>query len=134
MSQTKTKTEPRATDTEVIDLLRVRSALGVGELADALGVTATAVRQRLDRLMKAGIVERSPVSQPRGRPSHAYALSEQGRKLGGDNFHDLALVLWREIRGVRDPAVRYGLIGRIGSALAETYRQRVQGTSPAERL
>ena len=134
MSQTKNQAEPRATDTEVIDLLRLRSALGVGDLADALGVTATAVRQRLDRLMKAGIVERSPVSQPRGRPSHAYALTEQGRKLGGDNFRDLAMVLWKEIRGVRDPAVRSGLIGRIGSALAETYRQRVQGTSPAERL
>lgn len=118
----------------MIDLLRLHDALGIGELADSLGVTATAVRQRLDRLMRSGLVERSTVSKPRGRPSHAYRLTEAGHRLGGDNFRDLALVLWREIRGVRDPAVRSGLLGRIGSALAETYRPAVRGAAVAERL
>jgi DeoR family suf operon transcriptional repressor len=118
----------------VIDLLRLRDALGIGELAESLGVTATAVRQRLDRLMRAGLVERSTVSKPRGRPAHAYRLTEAGRRLGGDNFRDLALVLWREIRGVRDPAVRSGLLGRIGSALAATYRPAIRGSAVAERL
>lgn len=126
--------EPRSGDAAVIDLLRLRDTLGIGELAEALGVTATAVRQRLDRLMKAGLIERSTVSKPRGRPAHAYRLTEAGRKLGGDNFRDLALVLWREIRSVRDPAVRSGLLGRIGSALAATYRSRVSGSVPSARL
>lgn len=126
--------EPRSGDAAVIDLLRLRDTLGIGDLADALGVTATAVRQRLDRLMKSGLIERSTVSKPRGRPAHAYRLTEAGRKLGGDNFRDLALVLWREIRSVRDPAVRSGLLGRIGSALAETYRPQVTGCGAADRL
>jgi DeoR family suf operon transcriptional repressor len=126
--------EPRSGDAAVIDLLRLRDRLGIGELAEALGVTATAVRQRLDRLMKAGLIERSAVSRPRGRPAHAYRLTEAGQKIGGDNFRDLALVLWREIRSVRDPAVRSGLLGRIGSALAETCRRQVTGSGPADRL
>ncbi len=125
---------PRGTDAAAVDLLRLREAMEIGELATALGVTATAVRQRLDRLMKAGLVERSVVSKPRGRPSHAYSLTEAGRRLGGDNFRDLALVLWLEIRGIRDPEIRSGLIGRIGSALAATYRDRVGVGSPDERL
>jgi DeoR family suf operon transcriptional repressor len=126
--------EPRSGDAAVIDLLRLRDRLGIGELAESMGVTATAVRQRLDRLMKAGLIERSAVSRPRGRPAHAYRLTEAGQKIGGDNFRDLALVLWREIRTVRDPAVRSGLLGRIGSALAETYRPQVTGSEPAARL
>jgi DeoR family suf operon transcriptional repressor len=126
--------EPRASDEAVIDLLRLRDALGIGELAESLGVTATAVRQRLDRLMRAGLIERSTVSKPRGRPSHSYRLTEAGRRLGGDNFRDLALVLWREIRGVRDPAIRSGLLGRIGSALAEAYRPAIRGSGVTERL
>jgi DeoR family suf operon transcriptional repressor len=126
--------EPRSGDAAVIDLLRLRDTQGIGELAEALGVTATAVRQRLERLMKGGLVERSTVSKPRGRPAHAYRLTEAGRKLGGDNFRDLAMVLWREIRSVRDPAVRSGLMGRIGAALAETYRGAVTGSGPAARL
>lgn len=126
--------EPRSGDAAVIDLLRLRDTQGIGGLSEALGVTATAIRQRLERLMKAGFVERSTVSKPRGRPAHAYRLTEAGRKLGGDNFRDLALVLWREIRSVRDPATRSGLISRIGSALAETYRSDVTGSEPAARL
>ena len=47
----------RESDTAVVDLLRGDAALEIGELADRLGVTATAVRQRLDRLMRSGLVE-----------------------------------------------------------------------------
>lgn len=124
----------RHTDQAVIDLLRVDAALSVGELATALGVTATAVRQRLDRLMRGGLVERQAVGGRRGRPSHAYSLTEQGRRVGGDNFRDLALVLWREIRAVKDPHVRRGLLGRIGSGLAAIDAGSIAGTTPAERL
>ncbi|MBM4022397.1 MAG: MarR family transcriptional regulator [Planctomycetes bacterium] len=126
--------EPRSGDAAVIDLLRLRDGLGVGDLAESLGVTATAVRQRLERLMRSGLVERSTVSRPRGRPAHAYRLTDSGRKVGGDNFRDLALVLWREIRGIRDPSIRSGLVTRIASALAATYRRRVAGSDPVERL
>lgn len=124
----------RATDAAVIELLRVESALEIGDLASSLGVTATAIRQRLERLMKAGLVERATVSRPRGRPAHAYSLTSQGRRSGGDNFRDLALVLWREIRGVREPAVRQGLLSRIGAAMADLYRPAVSGDDPAARL
>lgn len=126
--------ESRSSDAAVVDLLRKREALEVGELAEALGVTATAVRQRLERLMKAGFVGRSRVSRPRGRPAHAYELTASGRKLGGTNFRDLAMVLWREIRGVRDPSIRSGLLQRIGTALAGAYRHQITGNTPADRL
>ncbi|MFM7243325.1 MAG: helix-turn-helix transcriptional regulator [Planctomycetaceae bacterium] len=126
--------EYRETDTSVVDLLRGDVCLGIGDLATRLGVTATAVRQRLDRLMRAGIVERSTVSKPRGRPSHSYRLTAAGRRLGGDNFRDLAMVLWREVRAIPDAAVRRGLLQRIAGGLAEACRERISGESPRERL
>lgn len=126
--------DQRATDAAVIELLRVDSALEIGDLAEALGVTATAIRQRLDRLMRSGLVERKTVARPRGRPAHAYSLTADGRRCGGDNFRDLAIVLWQEIRRVREPAVRHGLLSRIGSAMAEIYRPQVTGATTAERL
>ena len=129
-----TNHDQRATDAAVIELLRVDSSLEIGDLAQALGVTATAIRQRLERLMQAGLVERTKVARPRGRPAHAYSLTADGRRCGGDNFRDLALVLWREIRGVRDPAVRQGLLSRIGTAMAAMVRPEVAGTTADERL
>lgn len=134
MSRSEEHPEPRSTDTAVIELLRLHPALEVGELASGLGVTATAVRQRLDRLMGAGLVERATVAKPRGRPSHSYSLTAAGRRVGGDNFKDLAVALWREVRGIRDPAVRTGLLARIGSAMADQYRDRVTGQAAGERL
>jgi DeoR family suf operon transcriptional repressor len=125
---------PRSGDAAVVDLLRVDGSLGIGELSAALGVTATAVRQRLDRLMRQGLVERQALGGRRGRPAHAYSLTDAGRRSGGDNFHDLALVLWREIRGVRDLEIRRGLLGRIGSALASMHRAEVVGDTAADRL
>lgn len=125
---------PLASDTPLLEMLRVDGHVGISDLEAGLGVTATAVRQRLDRLMRAGFVERTTVSRGRGRPSHVYSLTEKGRRVGGDNFRDLAIVLWREIRGIQDPEVRRGLIARIGSVMAGLYRRSIRGQTPGERL
>lgn len=134
MRTSPTASPARPSDGPVVELLRSGPPVGIDDLATRLGVTATAVRQRLQRLMKGGIVERRRVPRPRGRPAHAYSLTTRGQRLGGDNFRDLALVLWREIRGVSDASVRRGLVGRIGVALAAECRDRVAGTTPVERL
>jgi len=126
--------EPRSTDQTLIDLLRVGGDLGIGNLATGLGVTATAVRQRLERLMRTGLVQRQAVSGKRGRPAHVYSLTQAGKRVGGDNFQDLAIVLWREIRGVKEPAIRRGLLGRIGTALAGMHRETMAGDTPAARM
>ena len=127
-------TVQRTSDAAILDLLRVGGARGIGELSASLGVTATAIRQRLDRLMRRGLVDRQAQGGRRGRPAHAYSLTEAGKRHGGDNFRDLALVLWREIRDIRDREVRRGLLGRIGSALASLHRDEITGSRPDERL
>ncbi len=124
----------RETDAAVVELLRGDTSLGIGELAEKLGVTATAVRQRLDRLMEAGVIDRRTVARPRGRPAHVYSLTEMGRRIGGDNFRDLAIVLWKELRRVTDSSVRQGLLQRVAASLADMYRDRVSGQTTAERL
>lgn len=133
----------RASDAALVELLRTEDGPGVSDLASALGVTATAVRQRLDRLMRDGIVARDvlrPASRgdqsgrSRGRPAFGYRLTEKGRRSGGDNFRDLALVLWRELRAIEAPEIRRGLVSRIGTAMAGAYRDRVSAAGVAERL
>lgn len=149
--------EYRSSDAALVEFLRVRNTLGIGEMALHMGVTATAVRQRLDRLMRAGLICRTTLAgnvagdplnsvqstgiadgkrsaRVRGRPSHVYSLTEKGQRTGGDNFRDLAIVLWRELRSVREPVVRKGLISRIGSAMASMCRDEVSGVTPRERL
>ncbi len=123
-----------SSDTVVVDLLRQHDAMSVLQLAKALDVTATAVRQRLNRLLGQGLVERRVVKAHRGRPSHFYALTEAGRRKAGTNFHDLAAALWDEIRAVEDPEIRRGLLQRIAQRLAGQYVRRVQGDTVSQRM
>ena len=85
--------EIHSSDVTILDLLRKRDALTVADLADAMQVTATAVRQRLNRLMANHYVERYASKAGRGRPSHYYTLTDAGRRKTGANFADLAIVL-----------------------------------------
>ena len=125
---TKRKAMANVTDSDsaILDLLRRSDAASVGDIEKLLGVTATAVRQRLNRLIGLGLVERkTSANEGRGRPGHAYSLTEAGRQNTGANFADLAVALWQEIRQIKDPEVRRGLLQRISSRLATQYREHV---------
>ncbi len=121
-------------DVGLIALLREHGALGVSELTAAMNVTATAVRQRLTRLMNQGMIQRETTKPPRGRPSHRYSLTEKGRRQTNSNFADLTVALWREVRSIKNPEIRNGLMQRIAKTLAEVYRSKMQGRNTAERM
>ncbi len=120
-------------DRALLDLVR-DEPLGISELVAAMGVTATAVRQRLARLMGQGLIERRELRASRGRPSHQYQLTERGQRQMGSNFADLALALWDEIRKIREPEVRNGLMGRVAQTLATKYAPQIHGVTAAERM
>ena len=121
-------------DVAILDLLRKQESLTVSQLSEAMEVTATAVRQRLTRLMAQGFVDRETTKAGRGRPSHQYVLTAKGRRKTGSNFADLAIALWQEIRAIDEPEVRRGLLRRLSSRLVEMYGDRVQGDTLEDRM
>ncbi|MFM8578531.1 MAG: helix-turn-helix transcriptional regulator [Planctomycetaceae bacterium] len=128
----------RRGDSAVLDLIRLSGTVGIADVSGALGVTATAVRLRLDRLVESGLVERvsadPSIGRGRGRPAHGYRLTPKGRLTGGDNFQDLAMALWDEVRSVQHPDVRKGLLNRIGRRLADRCGSSVSGDTAFGRL
>jgi predicted ArsR family transcriptional regulator len=115
-----------SSDRPLLDLIRRRGPLTVAAMAADLGVTATAVRNRLSRLVEAGLVERQTENHGRGRPRHTYQASIEAHRKLGQNYTDLALVLWNEMMStVSDRKLRRLLFGRITERLAELYRQEV---------
>jgi DeoR family transcriptional regulator, suf operon transcriptional repressor len=121
-------------DHGLIELLRERGALGIAELTAAMHVTATAVRQRLSRLMNQGLVERQTSKPPRGRPSHCYSLTEKGRRQTASNFADLTVALWQEVRSIKDAQMRRGLLERIAKTMAGMYRGEICGRDTRQRM
>jgi predicted ArsR family transcriptional regulator len=103
------------------------------DLGQALGVTATAIRQRLSRLEGAGMVARRLERAGRGRPHYVYELTPKGLRELGDNYGDLALILWREIHRIPDRAIREPLVERVRDALVRRFGP-IEGHSLDERL
>ncbi len=134
MVERRHSTPGEISDQTIVDFLRRQGRASIGELIEHTGVTATAVRQRLTRLMRNGLVERVAEAAGRGRPSHRYLLTAAGQRSGGTNYDALAQVLWDEIRGVLDPAVRQGLLKRISARLSDLYRGQVVGGTLRERM
>ncbi|MCC6492632.1 MAG: winged helix-turn-helix transcriptional regulator [Pirellulales bacterium] len=121
-------------DRMIVDYLRRHAAASIADLVAFTGVTATAVRQRLTRLMEQGLITRQSEAVGRGRPSHRYSLTPAGARSGGNNFDLLARVLWEEVRDVRDPEVRQGLLKRVAQRMAESYRAHIHGVTINERM
>ena len=117
-----------------LNLVRESGAIGVADLASAMQVTATAIRQRLSRLMAEGLIERELTKATRGRPSHRYRLTDKGIRQAGSNFADLAIALWQEIRQIKDPEIRSGLLRRIAQTMASAYGDQVVGQTTVERM
>lgn len=123
-----------ASDVAILDLLRKQDEMTIVGLTEAMGVTATAVRQRLVRLQGQELIERSKAPSARGRPRHVYRLTTMGRRSTGENFADLAIALWHEIQEIEDSVVRDSLMVKISRRLATMYAGQVDGKSIQHRL
>ena len=121
-------------DADLLELLRVTGPLDVSEMSAAIEVTATAVRQRLSRMMARQLIQRDSIRNGRGRPRHRYQLTDRGLELTGSNFTDLAMALWREINSVVNPDLRRELLKRVAKTLARGYAGQVKGQTTEDRM
>jgi predicted ArsR family transcriptional regulator len=121
-------------DRTIVDYLRRQVDATVNDMVEFTGVTATAVRQRLTRLMEQGLVARQSEAAGRGRPMHHYSLTPAGVRSAGNNYDQLAKVLWEELRAVGDPDVRRGLLQRISARLGDLYRSDIEGATTRDRM
>src|SRR5919204_5570473 len=70
-----------ATRRSILMLIKKRGEAGAQELADALGITVSAVRQHLAGLLAAGLVTHRQERYGPGRPALRYSLALAGEAL-----------------------------------------------------
>ncbi|HEX4413747.1 MAG TPA: MarR family transcriptional regulator [Lacipirellulaceae bacterium] len=126
--------QTESADRQMLDFIRRNGAVTISALIAEMGVTATAVRQRLQRLITSELVEKQAERKGRGRPNHRYSLSEKGERSAGNNFADMATVLWDEIKSIEDASIRRGLLKRIAERLAARYRGEIVGETLNDRM
>ncbi len=88
----------------LIDRLKVVESATAPELAVVFGLTETAIRQHLDALEAAGLVEQIPTTPVgRGRPPAAWRLTAAAAEVFPDRHGDLAVELLDAIRSALGP-------------------------------
>jgi predicted ArsR family transcriptional regulator len=116
----------RWVDSQLLQALCDSGPTGVGELMAKLGVTATAIRQRIERLLDAGLIDREKVVSGRGRPSFVYRLTDRGRWCAGADPSDLAEAMWQEILELDDRQLRSRLLGGVAKRIGRRFAERFE--------
>jgi predicted ArsR family transcriptional regulator len=121
-------------DRPILEQLQKLGSATIQQLCEAMQVTQTAIRQRLNRLQAANLVDRHTIPADRGRPHHVYKVTQLGLQQLGDNYGELALVLWSELSKIDNPVVRNQLVESLKSSLVQRYGQNIDGLTPSIRL
>lgn len=121
----------RTVDRELLEAIRLRASdqegIGIGPMTQQLGVTATAVRQRIDRLMEMGLIEREKIVHGRGRPTYQYRLTLSGHRRSGANPTDIAEAMWQEILAIPDGETRDSILAGVATRLGRLYAAQMPG-------
>ena len=122
-------------DRECLDRLRHRDGGSVHDLCEDFGVTPTAIRQRLSRLLEQELITREAVRlEGRGRPRHVYRVSDRGLKELGNNYGDLARILWSEVKRIEDDTTRRQVLEGVQRSLVAHYSNQVGDGTTSERF
>jgi DeoR family transcriptional regulator, suf operon transcriptional repressor len=122
-----------ATRRELLVHLRKRGEARAEELAEALGVTVGAVRQHLQGLAAADLVEHREERPGPGRPRHVYRLAPAAEALFPRAYGELTVELLDYI-GDEDPELIARAFERRRRARVERTRERLDGLSFDERV
>ena len=124
----------RPVDQLVLDLLRREQGLSIQELMDRLEVTATAIRQRVERLESSGYIEKRKRSSGRGRPQFQYFLTDLGWRQAGVTYSELATSMWSVIGEIDDDRLKHELIGRVAEKMGDCYKTLLPEGSIEDRM
>jgi predicted ArsR family transcriptional regulator len=124
----------QTTRQQILDYLQRYGRATVKELGQLLHLTSTGIRQHLTVLERDGLVLTREERGRVGRPTLVYSLTEKAEALFPRSYDDLATALLEEIRASEGSERLYQLLRRVAHRMAESFWERVQGKSLAQRV
>jgi predicted ArsR family transcriptional regulator len=125
-------TTPSPTQRRVLEALKRQGEATADELAAALEVSSSAVRQHLGALRSAGLIEARQERGHAGRPADRYRATERTEPLFVP-ADDLSIELL-ELVGDEDPALVDRVFDRRRQRLVDDAEARLAGTSIEDRI
>lgn len=120
----------QGTREQVLALVVERREVRAEELAEALGISAVAIRRHLDNLRADGLVDVRSVKQPTGRPYYAFLPTE---KADGELPAGYADLLTRVLQSVADRAdVTTAVAERMAESVAKRHLAEIPDAASRE--
>lgn len=116
---------PSSAKDRILLALKTRGPLGAQALARRLGVTATAVRQHLDRLLDEHLVAYEDVAGQVGRPKRFWRLAPGADARFPDAHTELAVGVIEAARAAFGPGGLERLVAARTARQLEAYRERM---------
>ncbi len=118
----------------IIDLLKIKGAMSVEQLAQKLEVSKVCVRRHLDLLESDGLVAFEEERHERGRPRFIYRLTEKARCLFPQIYDEFAKEVLVQIeRHLGDDALQHVLGARADDLILDL-KERLRGQDFDERV
>jgi len=119
---------------EIVEALRRSTGLTADQLAEALGVTAMAIRKHLNALQTEGLLDTRLERRPIGRPVYIYALAPAAQGLFPQQYQELTTELIDDLRAIDGEKKVTMLFRRRAERLYDQLAPEVEGRSLPERL
>lgn len=118
---------------EVLLALKKRGEARADEIAEALGITPSGVRQHLSGLRADGLVAYRKIHAGPGRPKFAYHLTELAEALFPKAYHELTNELLEHLEE-EDPELLVSIFERSRQRRVEAARKRLAGKTFDEKV
>ncbi len=118
----------------IIGLLKENGAMGVEQLAEALGVTKVCVRRHLSLLERDGLIHYEEERHERGRPRYIYHLTRKAQCLFPQRYDELALDILGQLARLHGTAALEGLLAARADELIAEIRSELAGLSFEEQV
>ena len=126
--------EMSETRMRILQLLKMRAGLTVGQLTDAMHISQMGVRQHLAILETEGLVEHYQEKQGRGRPPYIYRLTDEANSLFPTTYASFAVGLMHEVAKFNGPGFINKVFRERMKSQLEAYQHRLKDKTLPERV
>ncbi|MBI2849106.1 MAG: HTH domain-containing protein [Chloroflexi bacterium] len=119
---------------EILEFLKKKGTATVDEMAEALGVTSTAIRQHLAILERETLITAREARRKIGRPQHVYSLTNKAHDLYPKSYHLLTSWILDEIKALDGEGKTTQIFTHIAARWAKVFMPRLEGKGLEERI
>ncbi|MGZ8153273.1 MAG: helix-turn-helix transcriptional regulator [Methylovulum sp.] len=115
-------------------LLENKAGLSIDEIAQALGISRTAVQQHLTTLERDGFIQAGELNKTAGRPVRAFILTEAGINSFPKQYAWFSELILTDLKEEMGSAAFQRYLHKLGKSLSQSLLPGFAGKQPEQRI